>query len=158
MAGALHDGWYRTRDVGFLWHGELFVLGRKDDVVIVGGKNLYPQDVDEIAAAHPEIHDGRVVVFGLYNPELETQDLVIIAEVSHEESLQRRSDIELEIRQRVLGEVGVAPRLVYVVPPRWIVKSTAGKPARSTNRQKLFREVPELDPESRQPERRAVGT
>ena len=142
---ALRDGWYRTEDVGFLLDSEVYVIGRKDDTIIVGGKNLYPQDIEEIAFSHPDIHDGRAVAFGLYNPDLGTQDLVVIAEVNHKRDLEQRQKIEVEIRRAVLGEIGVAPRIVHLVPPKWTVKSTAGKPARSTNRRKFLREHPELD-------------
>lgn len=142
-AQALSDGWYRTKDRGFLLDGELFVLGRTDDLVIIGGKNIYPQDIEEIVSRHPCIHDGRAVAFGVPNEELGTEDLIVVAEAHCERDLECAADIETEIRQQVVAEIGVAPRVVYVAPPKWIVKSTAGKPARSTTRQKylnIFRE------------------
>lgn len=148
-AKALHDGWYHTGDVGFLWDGELYVMGRKDDLIIVAGKNLYPQDIESIAFAHPSVHDGRAVAFGLFNPDLGTQDLIVIAEVEKENDLQRASEIEGAIRREILGGIGLAPRMVALVPPRWLVKSTAGKPARSTNKAKLLKERPELNPKER---------
>lgn len=144
---ALREGWYWTGDVGFLLNGEVYVVGRKDDTIIVGGKNIYPQDVEEIVFRHPTIHAGRGVAFGLYNPDLGTQDLVIVAEVNDVADLECRGPIEAEIRQAVLGEMGIAPRIVHLVPPKWMVKSTAGKPARSTNRRRFLREHPELDSE-----------
>lgn len=143
-ARALRDGWYWTGDVGFLWENEVYVLGRKDDVIISRGRNLYPQDLEEIVASHSAIHDGRVVALGLFNPDLGTQDVVVVAELNAEEDLARSAEIEAEVRGRLLGEAGVVPRLVCLVPPKWIVKSTAGKPARSTTRQKLLRQFPEL--------------
>lgn len=139
-ARALQDGWYWTGDLGFLLEGEIYVIGRKDDAIIVGGKNLYPQDVEEIACRHPSIQDGRAVAFGVYNDELGTDDLVVVAEVSDCEKLQERTEIASEIRTEILAELGVTPRVVYIVPPRWVVKSTAGKPARSTNREKFLKE------------------
>jgi len=144
-AGALRDGWYWTGDTGVVWSDEVYILGRHDDVIIVGGKNLYPQDLEEIVSAHPRIHDGRVVALGAFNPDLGTEDLVIVAEVHAEDDLGHAVEIQAEIRQQVLGQVGVAPRLVHLVPPKWIVKSTAGKPARAATRQKLVNERPELD-------------
>ncbi len=143
-ARALRDGWYWTGDAGFLWEDEVYVLGRKDDVIISRGRNLYPQDLEEIVALHSDIHDGRVVALGFYNPELGTQDVVLVAEVNAEQALARSAEIEAEVRRHLLGEVGVVPRLVYLVPPRWVVKSTAGKPARATTRQKLLGLFPEL--------------
>ncbi len=55
---ALIDGWYHTGDLGFLLGGELFVVGRQKDLLIIGGENIYPQDIEEIVSCHPAIHDG----------------------------------------------------------------------------------------------------
>lgn len=142
---ALVDGWYLSGDLGFLLDGELYVIGRKKDLLIVGGENLYPQDIEEIVVSHPSIHDGRVVAMGVYNPELGTEDLVVVAEVEREELLTRSDEIEREVRKLVVGGIGVAVRTIFLKPPKWIVKSTAGKAARSATREKLLREHPELN-------------
>jgi acyl-CoA synthetase (AMP-forming)/AMP-acid ligase II len=139
-ARALVGGWFRTGDAGVLVGGELFVLGRRDDTIIVGGENLYPHDVEEIVAAHPAVHDGRAVAFGVDNADLGTQALVVLAEVASAADLARRGEIEAELRRAVVGQLGIAPRLVRLVPPRWIVKSTAGKVARAANRDKFLAE------------------
>jgi fatty-acyl-CoA synthase len=144
------DGWHCTGDLGFWFEDELFVVGRKKDLLIIGGENLYPQDIEEIASTHPDIHDGRVVAIGIYNPDLGTEEIVIVAEAESEEVLANSSTIEADIRRRVVAGLGVAARAVYVKPPRWIVKSTAGKPARSTTREKLLREHPELNYEAQE--------
>ena len=68
-AQAIVDGWYHTGDLGFLLDGELYVVGRKKDLLIIGGENIYPQDIEEIVASHPAIHDGRVIAMGVYNPD-----------------------------------------------------------------------------------------
>jgi len=143
-AHALRDGWYWSGDLGFQVSGELYVIGRKNDLIIVGGKNIHPHDVEQIAATHPQIHDGRVVAFGLFNSDLGTEDIIIVAEVGDEKDLDHAKSIERGIRNAVVAELGVAPRAVYIRPPKWIVKSTAGKPARSTTRHKLLEEHPEL--------------
>jgi acyl-CoA synthetase (AMP-forming)/AMP-acid ligase II len=143
-AKALKDGWYHSGDLGFQQDDELYVIGRKTDLIIVAGKNIHPHDVEQIASSHPQIHDGRVVAFGLFNADLGTEDIVVVAEVEHEDALETASVIEQAIRNAVVAELGVAVRAVYVKPPKWIVKSTAGKPARSTSRQKLLQEQPEL--------------
>ena len=93
-ASAIIDGWYHTGDLGFYLDGELFVVGRKKDLIIVGGENLYPQDIEEIVAGHPAIHDGRVVAMGIYNPDLGTEDIVVVAEVEQEALLANSAAIE----------------------------------------------------------------
>jgi fatty-acyl-CoA synthase len=143
-ATALRDGWYWSGDLGFLFDNELYVIGRKKDLIIVAGKNIYPQDIEEIVSSHPAIHDGRVVAFGLYNADLGTQDIIIVAETQAIEELTQSAQIERALRNAVASELDVVPRAVYLKPPKWIVKSTAGKPARSTTREKLLIEHPEL--------------
>jgi acyl-CoA synthetase (AMP-forming)/AMP-acid ligase II len=148
-AKAIVDGWYHSGDLGFYLDDELYVVGRKKDLLIVGGENLYPQDIEEIVARHPAIHDGRVVAMGVYNPDLGTEDIVVVAEVERQELLANTLEIEREIRNLVVGEIGVAVRTIFLKPPKWIVKSTAGKAARSATREKLGEQI-RMTPEAQQ--------
>jgi fatty-acyl-CoA synthase len=143
---AIVDGWYHTGDLGFFHDDELYVVGRKKDLLIVGGENIYPQDIEEIVATHPAIHDGRVIAMGLYNADLGTEDIVVVGEVENEGLLGRAEELEREIRGRIVAGLGVTVRTIFLKPPKWIVKSTAGKPARSGTREKLLQEHPELKP------------
>jgi PAS domain S-box-containing protein len=143
-AKAFHNGWYRSGDLGFCLDGELYVIGRKNDLIIVAGKNVYPQDIEEIVFSHPAIHDGRAIAFGLYNPDLGTDDIIVVAETETEQDLNDAREIELALRNAIVAELDVTPRAIHLRPPKWIVKSTAGKAARSTTREKLLLEQPEL--------------
>jgi len=143
-AKAIRDGWYYTGDLGFCLDDEVYVVGRKKDLLIIGGENIYPQDIEEIVCSHPAIHDGRAIAMGVFNPDLGTEDIVVVAEVEKEELLEQADDIEREIRSSVVANMGVAVRTIFLKPPKWIVKSTAGKAARSTTREKLLKEHPEL--------------
>ena len=87
----LRDGWYWTGDLGFSVDGELYVTGRKKDLIIVAGKNIYPQDVEEIVSRHRAIHDGRVVAFGLANADQGTEDAIIVAELETHRLTPERS-------------------------------------------------------------------
>jgi fatty-acyl-CoA synthase len=140
----LRDGWYWTGDLGFCVDGDLYVTGRKKDLIIVAGKNIYPQDVEEIVSRHPAIHDGRVVAFGLHNADQGTEDAIIVAELDSVAAVSDPLEIERAIKNAVVSELDLAPRAIYLRPPAWIVKSTAGKPARSATRTKLLAEQPEL--------------
>ena len=86
---------------------------------------------------------NRVAV-GIFNPNLGTQSLVVAAEVQRHELLENGVQIEREIRASVFADLGLAVRFLFLKPHRWIVKSTAGKTARSTTREKLLREHPDL--------------
>jgi len=146
-AQVLVDGWYYTGDLGFCTGGELYVAGRKKDLIIVGGENIYPQDIEEIAARHRAVHDGRVIAMGVYSPDLGTEQIIVVAEVESEDLLSHVAEIEREIRGQVAAGLGVTVGTVFLKPPKWIVKSTAGKPARSATFEKLQKEHPELNVE-----------
>ncbi|MGB8113205.1 MAG: AMP-binding protein [Candidatus Sulfotelmatobacter sp.] len=147
-AKAIADGWYRTADLGFITDGDVYVVGRKKDLIIVGGENIYPQDIEEIAASHAAIHDGRAIAIGVYNPDLGTEEILVVAEMESEALLGNAAEIEREIRAQIVAGVGVAPAMIFLKPPKWIVKSTAGKAARSATLEKLQKEHPEFSFES----------
>jgi fatty-acyl-CoA synthase len=67
----------------------MWSVARKD-LIIVGGENIYPQDIEEIVAGHPAIHEGRVVAMGAYNPDTGTEDIIMVAEVESEAFLPMR--------------------------------------------------------------------
>ncbi len=85
---------------------------------------------------------------GVYNPDLGTEEIVIVAEVESDELLANALEIEREIRSGVVAGLGVTAAMIFLKPPKWIVKSTAGKAARSTTLEKLQKEHPELNFES----------
>lgn len=139
---AFRGGWYLTGDYGYLADGELYVSGRKKDLIIVGGKNIYPQDLENLAMSVPGVHAGRVSAFGVDNPEAGTEDVVIVAEVDSEDH-QVREQIADGIRQAVTRGSAVALRSVYLVGPQWLVKTSSGKNARLANRDKFLKETAE---------------
>ena len=137
---SLKDGWHATGDFGFLAGGELFVIGRFKDIVIVGGNNIFPEDVEAVVNSIEGIYPGRVVAFGVEDREFATQSLAVVAEMKQnfdEEGAQR---LEAVIRKLVMTTIGTAARHVAVVPQRWIVKSTAGKISRRETRDRFLRE------------------
>jgi len=134
------DGWHSTGDYGFLREGELYVIGRIKDIVIVGGQNVFPEDVEAIVNTLPEIHRGRVVAFGVEDQEFGTEALAIVAEMKDGLHASAAKPLETEIRKLVLTTIGIAPRYVAAVPQRWIVKSTAGKISRRDTRERFLHE------------------
>ena len=140
----IEEGWFRTGDVGFLHKGELYVLGRLDDVIIIGGRNVHPTDIEELVSRHPAIHPGRAVAFGVRSLESGTQDLVVVAEVNTDGELPDAQSIEVDLREQIVAHLGFAPRTVRVVKPGWMVKSTAGKPARRATRTRFLEQNADL--------------
>jgi acyl-CoA synthetase (AMP-forming)/AMP-acid ligase II len=137
---SLRDGLHATGDFGFLADGELFVIGRFKDIVIVGGNNIFPEDVESIVGSVEGIYPGRVATFGVEDKDYGTQGLAVVAEMKSKFDEEKASDLEAVIRKLVLTTIGTAPRYVAVVPGRWIVKSTAGKISRRETRERFIRE------------------
>jgi fatty-acyl-CoA synthase len=142
---AFLDGWYLSGDLGYLASGELFITGRKKDLIIVGGKNIYPQDLERLANDVPGVHPGRVVAFGVFNPDLGTEDVVMLVE-SDENDLEKRQVIAEQIRLRVTRGSDVALRNVEIVERGWLLKTSSGKIARSANREKYLKGLTSLAP------------
>ena len=139
-ARALRDGWYLSGDYGYVSDGEVFVSGRKKDMIIVGGRNVYPQDLEALAHEVEGVHPGRSVAFGIDDEAAGTEEVVIIAEVdSDDEALHAR--VAEAIRQHVTKNSAIALRHVKVVGPRWILKTSSGKTARSANKEKFLQEL-----------------
>jgi fatty-acyl-CoA synthase len=133
-------GWYLTGDLGYISNGELFVTGRKKDMIIVGGKNIYPQDIEMLVNQIPGVHGGRAVAFGVFDETQGTEEVVVVAEVD-EQSLERKKTISDEVRQHVAKNSAVILRTVYLVGPKWLLKTSSGKIARSANRDKYLAEI-----------------
>jgi acyl-CoA synthetase (AMP-forming)/AMP-acid ligase II len=137
---AIVDGWFLTGDYGYVSEGEVFVSGRKKDMIIVGGRNVYPQDLESLSYEVPGVHAGRSVAFGVFNEEAGTEDVVIVAETDNEypEEQQRIGDL---IREHVTKNSAIALRYVKVVGPKWILKTSSGKTARTANKEKFLKEL-----------------
>jgi acyl-CoA synthetase (AMP-forming)/AMP-acid ligase II len=139
---AFINGWYLTGDYGYLVEGELYITGRKKDLIIVGGKNIYPQDLELLAYEVPGVHAGRASAFGVFNETSGTEDVVLVAEVDSSE-LAEQQKIADGIRAAVTRGSAVALRYVHLVGKHWLVKTSSGKTARSANRDKFLKEMQE---------------
>ncbi len=137
---SFQDGWFMTGDYGYISDGELFVTGRKKDLIIVGGKNIYPGDLEELVFEVPGVHPGRAVVFGIYNEKLGTEDVVVIAESDDPEE-GNRQQLADRIRRYVTQNSPVSLRFVQIVDPKWILKTSSGKISRSANKEKYLSQV-----------------
>jgi len=135
---AFRDGWYLTGDYGYIHNGEVFVSGRKKDMIIVGGRNVYPQDLEALTYEVADVHSGRSVAFGLFDEIQGTEEVVIISEVDSEDPNEHQRVADA-IRQHVTRNSAIALRYVKVVGPKWILKTSSGKTARSANKEKFLR-------------------
>ena len=101
---SLRDGWHATGDYGFHADGELFVIGRFKDIVIVGGNNIFPEDVEAMVNTIQGVYPGRVVAFGVEDQEYGTQSLGVVAEMKSEFREEAAQELEAAIRKLVLSD------------------------------------------------------
>lgn len=138
-AEVLQNGVYATRDQGFLYDGEIFVVGRKKDLMIVAGKNLYPEDVEDAIGAVPGILLGRVVAFGMDDEGAGTENVCVIVETP------LVTPGEQETLRRLIKQAGMAIDVtitrVFLAKPRWLIKSSSGKLSRRDNRERALAEL-----------------
>ena len=139
-AEAFHDGWFLTGDLGYMADGEVFITGRKKDLIIVGGKNVYSRDLENIVNEVAGIHPGRAAAFGVPNPQSGTEDVAIVAETD-EEAPERREELAEAVREAIAKNSDVVARYVRIVGRGWLVKTSSGKVSRSANREKFLAEL-----------------
>ncbi len=127
---AYHDGWWATGDYAYCVDGELFVTGREKDLIIKAGRNLYPQEIEEIVEQIAGVRKGRVIAFGSQDKRTGTEKFIIVAE-SHDRNKQTHNIIRSAIIARVASSLGLPPDEVIIAPPDTITKTSSGKLQRS---------------------------
>ena len=137
---AIQDGWYFTGDMGYIADGQLYISGRKKDLIIVGGKNIFPQDLEAIANTLPGLYPGRAVAFGLMDDRLGSEAIGMVCELQDESAGEEvRSEIERSLRLLITQQTEVVLSEVLLVGHGWLIKTSSGKIARADNRGKYMR-------------------
>jgi fatty-acyl-CoA synthase len=125
-AESFHDGWLKTGDLAYLVEGELVVCGRIKDVIIVGGRNVFPEDVERAAEAVDGVRAGNVIAFGIESTR-GREGVVVVAETKADDT----AGVRTALAERVRLTVGVPPREVVLVAPGSLPKTSSGKLQRS---------------------------
>jgi len=121
----LQDGWLRSGDMGYLADGNLYITGRKKEVLIVGGRNYYPDDIEQIAAAVPGVRLKRAVAFSYPNTARATEAVVVVVETALSEP-DKRDVLSQSVRKAVVN-AGYPLSEVVLLSPRTIRKTLNGK-------------------------------
>jgi acyl-CoA synthetase (AMP-forming)/AMP-acid ligase II len=145
-AAFTQDGWYRTGDLGFIHDGSVYITGRKKDLLIVGGRNFYPQDIEQIADAFPGVVAGRSVALGMADEEFGTEKVILLVESRLSDETEK-SRLGNAIRKAVFDELDCPLSDVRLVPHMWLLKTSSGKIARRPNLQKYEHELAAQKPE-----------
>ena len=126
------DGFMRTGDLGYLVDGNIYICGRAKDVIIVNGKNYYPQDLEWSACEVDGVRAGNSVAFPSFKAGLGREAVVIVAETK---DVERRDELAAAIRTRVAQDTGLTVDEVVVVEAGTIPKTSSGKLQRRKARQ-----------------------
>lgn len=131
-----HD-YLRTGDLGFIRDGELYVCGRIKDLLIVAGRNIYPQDIEaSVRDCHPAIRPGGIAAFVIDKET--TEALAVLIEVPADTSSTVLSDVAEKVHSAVLQAHQLGCSLVIVGPPGSVSKTTSGKVQRARCRARLL--------------------
>jgi fatty-acyl-CoA synthase len=129
-AALFHDDWLCTGDLAYLLDGELVLCGRIKDVIIVGGRNVFPEDIERAVGVLDGVRAGNVIAVGVEGYKGK-ETVVVVAEV-------RTSDAEAvreAIHHRTLEVCGLPPRDVMLVQPGTLPKTSSGKLQRAKTRE-----------------------
>ena len=135
--GPAKDGefaWVNSGDRAYRADGEIYVTGRVKDIIIKGGRNLYPHEVEELAGRAEGIRKGCIVAFGLKDEGTGTEKLIVVAE-SRESGSASRSKIAAAVTAQVSQGLGLPPDRVELIPPGSIPKTSSGKLRREETKQ-----------------------
>jgi fatty acid CoA ligase FadD21 len=125
--GTPDESWLRTGDLGFIYEGELFIVGRIKDLLIIRGRNYYPEDIE---ATVQEITGGRVAAISV--PLDSTENLVTVIELkkrgdSNEEAMHRLTCVKSDVTSAISNAHGLSVGDLVLVPPGSIPTTTSGK-------------------------------
>ena len=123
-AKTIQEGWLYTGDLGFILDGNLYIAGRKKDMIIQAGRNYFAEDVEAAALGVKGVRPGRLCAIAVENPDRGTEDMVLVAEVSKGADQSGLGD---RLKTEVFEVTGCRPDQVVLVPPRSLPKTSSGK-------------------------------
>jgi fatty-acyl-CoA synthase len=125
------DGWLDTGDMGYLSDGYIFIVGRAKDMIIINGRNHWPQDIEWAVEQLPGFKSGDIAAFAITGPSGEETPAVLVhCRVSDPHERGRLRD---DIRERVRAITGISP-VVELIPPRSLPRTSSGKLSRTKAR------------------------
>ena len=132
-AALFHDDWLDTGDLGYLVDGEVVPTSRVKDLIIRGGRNIYPYELEEAVGALPGIRKGCVAIFGSRDPMTASERLVVVAETRVADA-EARGTLVRGINERALTLLGTPVDAIVLAPPHSVLKTSSGKIRRAATR------------------------
>jgi fatty-acyl-CoA synthase len=132
------DGWLNTGDLAYLANENLIITGRQKDLLIINGRNIWPQDLEYIAESQPDVRTGDVAAFSVKSYDGEEKAVVVIE--FREANLSRRHKLISEIQTSILKDLGIEC-LIELVSRNTVPRTTSGKVSRSAAKKDYLRRV-----------------
>ena len=126
--------WLDTGDLAYLADGELYLSGRAKDIIIRGGRNLYPYELEQAVGALPGVRKGCVAVFGSPDPRTGTERVVVLAE-TRETTAAALDALRRNINERAVDLIGLPADDIVLAPPHTVLKTSSGKIRRAASRE-----------------------
>ena len=142
-AALLRDGWLHTGDLAYMIEGEMVMCGRIKDVIIVGGRNVFPEDIERACSVLDGVRAGNVIAFGVEGLKGK-ESVVVVAEVKLNEETGDMATVTERIHHRTVEVSGLPPRDVMLVKPGSLPKTSSGKLQRSKCKEQYLAETLEL--------------
>ena len=132
------DGWLDTGDIGYRVNGSIVIIGRKKDVIIINGRNVWPQDIEHLAEALPEVRPGDVSAFSGQGPD---QSEMAVMVLQCRESDKAKRDAFVKRLQTMIREHLGLDCFIDLVPPHTLPRTSSGKLSRSKTREEFLKRV-----------------
>lgn len=114
--------WFRTGDIGYLIDGELVICGRSKEVITIAGRNIFPTEIEQVAAQVDGVRHGGVVAVGSKSGAAQSRLLIAAEFVGSDHDVARSAVIK-----RVISVCGVTPADVVLMPPGSLPRTSSGK-------------------------------
>jgi 1-acyl-sn-glycerol-3-phosphate acyltransferase len=126
--------WLDSGDYAYLVEGEIYLTGRVKDMIIRGGRNIFPYDLEQAVGNVPGVRKGCVAVFGSADPVSGTERLVVLAETRETEGAAREQ-LQHKINEIAVDVLGMPVDDVVLAPPHTVLKTSSGKIRRAASRE-----------------------
>jgi fatty-acyl-CoA synthase len=148
------NGWLNTGDLGYLVDGHVFVTGREKDIIIVNGRNLWPQDLEHVAERQDGVRTGDAMAFSLVGADRREEVVMLLQ--CREQDAEKRDALAANLRAQIRTEFGVDCR-IELVDPHALPRTSSGKPSRSKARQKYLSSLAAESPSAIRASAASVG-
>ena len=130
------DGWLNTGDLAYCVGNSIVITGREKDLIIINGRNVWPQDLEDLAEQQPEVRTGDASAFSVPGQDGEEQAVMMVQ--CRESDEAKRADLQERLHSRVRQEYGI-DCLIELVPRNTLPRTTSGKLSRSGARKEYLK-------------------